>query len=110
NEGESISYTKVLETLGLASSGWLFQMSQRILDQDIEESIKLLHQIINEGKDVIQIVKQLTQQFRNMLIAKTLPNLGDVLEIPQEQVEQLQKQGQGVQEEKLFRFINELNE
>lgn len=109
-EGKAITYENIIDTLGLASDGWLHDISQSMLEQNVEDTIKFLHQMIDNGKDMIQIVKQLTEHFRNILITKTLPDPQDILELPQEQIEILKAQGDKPSEERLFRFINELNE
>jgi DNA polymerase-3 subunit gamma/tau len=107
---QTISYQNIVDTLGIATEGWLYDISQGVLEQNTQKTIELLHQMIDGGKDIIQIVKQLTEYFRNLLMVKALPQAQDILELPKEQIETLSKQGEGVIEEKLFRFINQLSE
>lgn len=109
-EGKTITYESIIDALGLASNRWLYDISQSMLEQNIEDTIKFLHQMIDNGKDMMQIVKQLTEYFRNILIMKTLSHPQDILELPQEQIKVLKVQGEKTSEERLFRFINELNE
>lgn len=109
-EEETITYEDIIDTLGLASDGWLYDISQSMIEQNIQDTIKFLHQMIDEGKDILQIVKQLTEHFRNILMAKTLSEVQDILEMTQDQVENLKKQGQDLSEERLFRFIHHLSE
>ncbi|SJZ78802.1 DNA polymerase-3 subunit gamma/tau [Garciella nitratireducens DSM 15102] len=106
----TITYEIIVDTLGLASEGWLYEISNSMLEQDVENTIKLLHEMMDNGKDMIQIVKQLIEHFRNILIAKTFPDPNEILELPQEQIQALKIQGENVPEQRLFRFINELNE
>ena len=107
---QEISYQNIVDTLGLATDEWLYQISQSILNQNTQETIELLHQMIDGGKDIIQIVKQLTEYFRNMLMVKALLQAEDILELSKEQMQILAQQGKQANEEKLFRFINHLSE
>lgn len=109
-EEETITYEEIIDSLGLASDGWLYDISQSLIQQNIPNTIKFLHQMIDEGKDILQIVKQLTEHFRNILMTKSLSDAGDVLELTQDQVQSLEKQGQNLSEERLFRYIHQFSE
>ena len=105
-----ITYGEVVDTLGLASESWLGHISQGIITKDIHRSMEYLHQMIDGGRDIHQIVKQLIEYFRDILMVKTLPRAEKLLELTREQIASLAELGKGVSEERLFYIINLLNE
>ncbi len=109
-DDQEVTYHDIVDILGLVSDEWLYQISQSIIEGDIYNTMELFHQVIDGGKDIIQMAKQLVGHFRNILMAKTLPQAQDVLELPLEQIGRLVDQGKKSSEEKLFSYIGNLSE
>ena len=63
---QKITYEDIVDILGLVSNEWLYQISQSIIEQDIYNTMELFHQVIDGGKDIIQMAKQLAEHFRNI--------------------------------------------
>lgn len=109
-ENQTITYENITDTLGLASESWVYDIAGSILKQDIRNTLSLLHEMMDNGKDILQMVKQLREHFRNLLMVKTLSQAENILEMTAEQIESLKNQGEEIIEERLFRFIDHLNQ
>ena len=107
---QKITYEDIVDILGLVSNEWLYQISQSIIEQDIYNTMELFHQVIDGGKDIIQMAKQLAEHFRNILMAKTLPQPQEILELSREQIGRLKNQGEKPSEERLLSYISSLSQ
>lgn len=108
-EDEAIAYESVVNTLGLATEGFIYNIAESLLNGETKETIEKLHEMVDGGKDILQIIKQLTEHFRKLLIIKTLPEGENILELGTEQLKSLKNQSDNVEEERLFSFIEQLN-
>ena len=56
------------------------------------------------------MAKQLAEHFRNILMAKTLPQPQEILELSREQIGRLKNQGEKPSEERLLSYISSLSQ
>lgn len=68
--GSDVSYDMVVNILGLSTDNVLFDMTDKILNEDFSGVMKLVGDIVSSGKDVNQFVKSLLKHFRNIMISK----------------------------------------
>lgn len=99
---------RVLSALGMASSEFLFGMSEYIAGRDSIGCIKLLDRAVREGKDIGQLFKDLISHFRNLLVAKVSDT--SLLETTRERAEAFRKMADGLDVNTLIRIINVLSE
>jgi len=88
-----VSYSKgpvgaddVTKMLGLVSEDLLFEMSDKIKAKDASGALGMISDIVNEGKDVFQVVLGLLAHFRNMAVAKISKDLDSMIESGPEKV------------------------
>lgn len=67
---KEITADDVNEMLGRLSFETLFDMSREILDSNTQNALVLLDKIYNKGNEPFQIVSNLIQYFRNLLVVK----------------------------------------
>lgn len=70
-DDEKLTYEKVLKIVGGIDNKIICDLASAIIESKINESIEILDQIINKGKDLRQLNSQLTQEFLNILINKS---------------------------------------
>ena len=70
-DDEKLTYEKVLKIVGGIDNKIICDLASAIIESKINESIEILDQIINKGKDLRQLNSQLTQEFLNILINRS---------------------------------------
>lgn len=88
-----LDYDEVLDMLGLTGTESLFRISDAILRKDVKEAIQVLDDVVDGGKDPYAFTKDLILHFRNILVAKIMPNPEQVIDLSREDIEMIKMQG-----------------
>ena len=70
----------VSKILGIVDDDILFQLSKSIHEKDAVSALKMIDRLINEGKDVTQVVLSLIEHFRNLSIVKISKDLNSLID------------------------------
>ena len=90
---KKISTQDVVETLGIVNQEILLNLANAIGEKNSSEAIYIVQKIIEEGKDVQQLIKDLIRHFRNLIMIKMEVELEELQNLSQEVIEKLEKQG-----------------
>lgn len=90
---KKISTQDVVETLGIVNQEILLNLANAIGEKNSSEAIYIVQKIIEEGKDVQQLIKDLIRHFRNLIMTKMEVELEELQNLSQEVIEKLEKQG-----------------
>lgn len=101
-----IEHKDVISMLGLTSNENTFELVDKMIDKDIEGSIKILNDIIQNGKDILQFTKDLTKHFRNLLMVKVSKSPEEIIDSSDETIELIKEQAQKARSEEIMRAIN----
>lgn len=82
----------VLEFLGTAGEEVFIELTDKITLQQPAEALLLLEQILADGKDVRQFMKDWVSHYRNLLITKFIKRPEDMLNLSPENVERIRRQ------------------
>lgn len=104
-----IEYKDVVELLGTVNVEQLFDLAQYIINQDTKESIKILNEFIVWGKDIRNLINDLIDHFRNLMICKVSTDLDEIISLPEETIEQLKSQADTINNNDLIRILNILS-
>lgn len=69
--GEKLTFDNALDVLGAVDTVVFSNLFRYILDRDVTGCIKLLEDIVNQGRELTQFVVDFTWYMRNLLITKT---------------------------------------
>ena len=106
---EKIEYKDVVELLGTVNIEQLFDLAQYIIEQNTKESLKVLNEFIIWGKDIRNLINDLIDHFRNLMICKVSNDLDEIISLPEEIIEQLKHQATTVSNNDLIRILNILS-
>jgi len=67
---EGVEAEEVTKMLGLVETQLLFDIADAIAKKSCADCLKILDSIVNHGKDVKQLVKDLTEHFRHLMVIK----------------------------------------
>lgn len=101
-----IEHKDVVSMLGLTSNENIFGLVDKMIDKNIDGSIKILNDIIQNGKDILQFSKDLTRHFRNLLMVKVSKSPEDIIDASDETIKLIKDQAQKIRSEEIMRAIN----
>ena len=107
---EKIEHNDVIELLGTVNIDELFELSQSIIDENTKKSLEILNEFIIWGKDIRNLINDLIDHFRNLMVCKVSKDLDEIISLPEESIERLKEQSQNVNINDLIRILNILSE
>ena len=109
-EGNKISYKDVIELLGSVNIEQLFDLAESIIKEDTRKSLQILNDFIIWGKDVRNLVNDLIDHFRNLMVCKISNDLDEIISLPEETIDLLKQQAETIDTNNLIRILNILSE
>ena len=85
-------------------------MAQSIINQDTKKSIQILNEFVVWGKDIRNLINDLIDHFRNLMVCKVSKELDEIISLPEETIIQLKGQSKTVETNDLIRILNILSE
>jgi len=111
------------DILGVTERRVLYELSQAVIQGDAKKCVDLVAQVVNQGKDVTRLSKELVEHFRNLLVlclTKEPParetgavELHQLLDLPDQEIDELRLQAAELSADALldyFRFMAEGDE
>ena len=101
-----VSLQDVVSVLGLVEQEALFSITEKIIQKDARSTLKLLSDLIDEGKDLGIFLSEMVEHFRNIMIAKVTKADSKLIDLPAELCERLWKQSEAFSLEEIFSAFN----
>lgn len=108
--GEKLTYGKVLDVLGTVDTDVFSGLLRKVIAGDAAGSVRILQELIRDGRDVSQFVTDFTWYLRNLMLVQSSPDLEDTLDVSPENLLQLQEESNMVDSATLMRYIHVLSE
>lgn len=108
--GETLTYENVLEVLGAVDTEVFSQLLRRIIAQDVSGAVATLEQLVNEGRELGQMVSDFTWYLRNLLLLQSSDDMEDVLDMSADHLAALREEAGMVSTEVLLRYIRVFSE
>ena len=109
-EGHTIRYNDVIELLGSVNIEQLFDLAESIIKENTRKSLQILNDFIIWGKDVRNLVNDLIDHFRNLMVCKISNDLDEIISLPEETIDLLKQQAETIDTNNLIRVLNILSE
>ncbi len=109
-QGNKISEKNVLAVFGLMPRKALEDMASAIFKGNIKSLVSSVEQMDNQGKDMQRLLLELLEHCRNLLIFLEAGDLGDGMDLTEDQIETLKEQAKAVDSGRLLRIIDTLTE
>ncbi|HSH36202.1 DNA polymerase III subunit gamma/tau, partial [Schnuerera sp.] len=106
---DKLTYEDALEILGIANTELLFSIVDDIEKKNLQDLLVKIDDIIQQGKDINQFIKDLIYHFRNLLIVKTSQNSTDILDMDEETISLYIKQSQNISLDNILKSLDILN-
>ena len=108
--GETLTYENVLEVLGAVDTEIFSRLLRQIINKDITGAIGTLDALVDEGREMGQMVNDFTWYLRNLLLMQSSDDMEDVLDMSKENIAALKEETQLVKPEVLMRYIRIFSE
>ncbi len=104
--GKKLTYDNVLEVLGAVDIVVFSKLLHHIGQSDVSSCIQLLEEIESSGRELGQFTVDFIWYLRNLLLLKTTEGVSEIItEISTENLLQLKKEAEQVEEQTLMRYI-----
>ena len=104
-----IKLKDVHSIMGVVEQEYLFEIVDKIIKKDAVGLLQLLDKLIDEGKDLTQLLLNLIEYYRNVMIVKvTTQNHEKLLDLPVEACEVIARQAQGISLDQVLLGVNAL--
>lgn len=105
-----IKYEDLINILGLVTNEYLFDITDSIVNRNIEKAMLIVDKMVYAGKDIQLFIKDLINHFRNLLMVKVTKNPEEVLDMSIENITLIKEQGRKIRVEEIMRIIRILQD
>ncbi len=104
-----IEYKDVVDLLGTVNIEQLFEMAKYIIKEDTKRCLEILNEFVIWGKDIKNLVDDLIDHFRNLMVCKVSKELDEIISLPDETITQLKIQAETIEINDIIRILNILS-
>jgi len=108
--GKDITYDDTLEVLGAVDTSVFSTFLRDISAQSVVDCIHLLDRITVQGRDLSQFVVDFTWYLRNVLLAKSSSDAGEIIDITSENMALLKEEANALEAQQVIRYIRIFSE
>ena len=108
-DGIPVTYEYIVNVLGIVQDEVLFGMAEAIADRNYQNLFAYIDDMVQNGKDVVQLLKDLVSHYRNLMLAKISNDLEYIIEGTEEYIEQIKNQSEVYTTEKIGAIIEKLS-
>ena len=106
----NVQYDTLIGMLGLVTNEHLFNLTNAIIQRNVEKAIRVIEDVVFSGKDIYLFIKDLIAHYRNLLMAKVTNNPEEVLDMAEENITLIKEQSTRLRAEEIMRCIRILQE
>jgi len=92
--------------LGVVGEDILFSLSDAFISKDAPAALKILSSLIDEGKDVVQVLFGLIEHFRNIAVVKVSKDPGSLLDVNSDSVKRYHAAAEKLKIEEVLYIIS----
>lgn len=108
-DSETVDGAAVRQLLGLIGHEWIWRLTDAIGQNDLTAILLTVDELINLGKDVRQLLLELAQHFRSIMVYKAAPE-ADSIEMYSDDRDVLARQGKAFSHAELGFIIQKLHD
>lgn len=108
--GRELTYDKVLDVLGAVDTEVFSRLLRFCLERDALGCVRLLEEIVMQGRELTQFVTDFTWYLRNLMLVQASDNLEDVIDVSTDNLKRLKEEAALIQPEQIIRYIRIFSE
>ena len=107
---KELTYENVLEVLGAVDQEVFSRLTRCIIQGDVASSMKILDEVVIQGRELGQFVNDFIWYLRNLMLVKGSEDAMEVIDAPMERIEALKQEAEMLDNESIMRYIRVLSE
>lgn len=107
---QELTYDRVLDVLGAVDTEVFSRLFRTIIASDVSGVMKLVEEIVIQGRELGQFVTDMTWYLRNLLLLKSSDANEDVIDISSENMVRLKEEATMADSEVIMRYIRIMSE
>lgn len=107
---QELTYDRVLDVLGAVDTEVFSRLFRTIIASDVSGAMKLVEEIVIQGRELGQFVTDMTWYLRNLLLLKSSDANEDVIDISSENMVRLKEEATMADSEVIMRYIRIMSE
>ena len=108
--GRKLTYDNVLDVLGAVDTEIFSRMLRLILKNDVADLLKMLEELVMQGRELGQFVTDFTWYMRNLLLVKTSDNPEEAIDVSSDNLKLLKEESEMTDVDTLMRYIRIFSE
>jgi DNA polymerase-3 subunit gamma/tau len=108
--GEKLTYEDVLDVLGAVDTEVFSRLLRQVLAKNVVEAIRTVDMLVDEGRELGQLVNDFTWYRRNLLLLQSSDDMEEVLDMSADNLAALKEEAKMVSPEILIRYIHVFSE
>ena len=106
--GNHVTEQNVLDALGSVSSAMLEDTAKALLTGSAADAVRVLDEVVRNGRDLGVFLSDLSRHFRALLLAKTCGNCADLLDCTDDQMQRYQKVAKDADEARILYAMEQI--
>ena len=108
--GERLTYENVLEVLGAVDTEVFSGLLRQIIGKDVAGAIRTVDTLVDEGREMGQLVNDFTWYMRNLLLIQSSDDMEEILDMSADNLAVLKEEASMIKPEILMRYIRIFSE
>ena len=104
--GSQVRVADVNDVLGTVNGEFMFNMAESFSAHDITLSLKLVDELVRQGKDVRQFTKDLTEFFRNLLLTEVCADVHELVPVTEEVLSRMKQLASRLGKNQIIAYID----
>jgi len=107
---DKVTYDEVLDIIGAVNHEILIKLTNELINKETGETLISIDRMILEGKDIHQLIKDLIQHFRSLLLARLDVKLDEMIPLSTEAIDLIREQSKTIEANWLIASIHSLSD
>lgn len=105
-----VEYDSVVTMLGLVTNENLLKLTDRIIEKNVESSMRIIDEIVFSGKDIYTFIRDMINHMRDLLMIKVSQEPEEILDMSEENINFIKEQAQKIRVEEIMRNVRILQD
>lgn len=107
---KELTYDEALNVLGAVDTEVFSRLLRNVLDRDVTGCVRLLEEIVMQGRELTQFVTDFTWYLRNLMLIQASDNLEDVIDMSTDNLKRLKEEAEMADVDRIVRYIRIFSE
>jgi len=104
--GQDVDDSRITSVLGIVDRDFINRMSQAIIEGNANNCLEIINEIYNHGYEIKEFYREIMNQFRNLIVSLIPQAHNQLLDLSDNEIEEVRKQGKKVGMSRLLQSLN----